>query len=224
MDLVTMLQALKVWPTLRIRKRPLTRIFPNALDNRDAMQRTWYKPTPLSPFPSQRPELDDPEDEDGLKQSVAYMETPIDDLVGNGFPPNRIVIGGYSQDCVVSLLTGLISNKYAGKVAGVAGLLGCIPLPRSDLEAKEASKDMLVPKTYLNSAQITLADLGLDGTALEVHEYDGLGPYDPCSTNTGFVCMVGKDSACHGRGVTVLETCEGRHRLGHENLQHGDTL
>ncbi|EKG10672.1 Phospholipase/carboxylesterase [Macrophomina phaseolina MS6] len=115
----------------------MQRIFPNALDNRDAMQRTWYKPTPLSPFPSQRPELDDPEDEDGLKQSVAYMETPIDDLVANGFPPNRIVIGGYSQDCVVSLLTGLISNKYAGEVAGVAGLLGCIPLPRSDLEAKE---------------------------------------------------------------------------------------
>ena len=56
-------------------------IFPNALEHRNAMQTTWYTPTPLLPFPSSRPELNNPEDEDGMKFSVAYIATLIDDLV-----------------------------------------------------------------------------------------------------------------------------------------------
>lgn len=167
-------------------------IFPNALENRDAMQRAWYTPTPLSPFPSQRPELDDPEDEDGLKQSVEYIESLIDDLVNRSIPPNRIVIGGFSQGCAITLLTGLISSRFAGKVAGVAGLMGYLPLAdkiqrlRSEAGLPESvgdvptflargKKDMLVPKRYLTIAQQKLLELGLKDTALEVHEYDGLG-------------------------------------------------
>lgn len=167
-------------------------IFPNALENHDAMQRAWYTPTPLSPFPSQRPELDDPEDEDGLKQSVAYVESLVDDLVARGIPPNRIVIGGFSQGCAVTLLTGLMSSKYAGKVAGVAGLMGYLPLTdqiqkmRSEAGLPETvgevpvllargNRDMLVPKRYLTLAQKKLVELGLKESALEVYEYDGLG-------------------------------------------------
>lgn len=167
-------------------------IFPNALENRDAMQRAWYTPTPLSPFPSQRPELDDPEDEDGLKQSVEYIESLIDDLVDRDIPPNRIVIGGFSQGCAVTLLAGLMSSRFAGKVAGVAGLMGYLPLAdkiqrlRSEAGLPESvgdvptflargKKDMLVPRRYLTIAQQKLIELGLKDTALEVHEYGGLG-------------------------------------------------
>lgn len=50
------------------------------------MQTAWYTPTPLSPFPSSRPELNNPEDEEGMKFSIAYIVTLIDDLVSQGTP------------------------------------------------------------------------------------------------------------------------------------------
>jgi predicted esterase len=44
--------------------------------------------------------------------------------VDNGIPANRIVVGGFSQGCVLSLLTGLTSEyKFAG-IVGCSGWLG----------------------------------------------------------------------------------------------------
>lgn len=98
-------------------------IFPSALEHRNAVQTAWCTPTPLSPFPSSCPEPNNPEDEDGMKFSIAYMVTLIDDLVSQGIPEIRIVLGGFSQGCAMTLFTGLTS-KYAGKLAGLVGYLG----------------------------------------------------------------------------------------------------
>jgi lysophospholipase-1 len=98
-------------------------IFPNALEHRNAMQTAWYTPTPLSLFPSSCPKPNNPEDEDGMKFSIAYIVTLIDDLVFQGIPEIRIVLGGFSQGCAMTLLTGLIS-RYAGKLAGLVGYPG----------------------------------------------------------------------------------------------------
>ena len=73
------------------------------------MMTAWFTPTSLSPYPSSRPELDDPEDEDGMLRSRTYVESLIDGLVEKGVPANRIVLGGFSQGHAIALVTGLIA-------------------------------------------------------------------------------------------------------------------
>jgi lysophospholipase-2 len=156
------------------------------------MMTAWYTPSPLSPYPSSRPELDDPEDEEGLLRARTYVESLLDDLVSQGIPPNRIVLGGFSQGHAVSLLTGLTSAKYADKLAGLVCLSGYLPLhDRIQLLRSEADlpstvglvpmfivrgqSDILVPKRYLRMQLEKLKELGVADSALEVHEYEGLG-------------------------------------------------
>lgn len=156
------------------------------------MQSAWYMPTGLSPFPSSRPELDDPEDEEGLQQAMRYVESLIDDLVAKGVPANRIVLGGFSQGHAVTLVTGLTSSKYAGKLAGLICLSGYLPLHdriqplRTEAGLPETagavplfivrgSRDMLVPKRYLRLQLEKLKELGVPDASVEVHEYEGLG-------------------------------------------------
>lgn len=164
-----------------------------------------YTPTPLSPFASQRPELDDPEDEDGLLASVAYIETLITELVETQqIPVERVVIGGFSQGCAVTLLAGLVGEKFAGRVAGVVGLSGYLPLGagrigelieergmegegrRGTREANEGTRrvpvfymrgnrDTLVPKRYFRMCLEGLMDLGVYEEQLTAKEYEGLG-------------------------------------------------
>jgi lysophospholipase-1 len=173
----------------------MTWIFPNALENHDAMQRAWYVPTALSPFQSQRPELDDPEDEEGLLQSVAYVESLIDDLVDRqGVPVEKIFVGGFSQGCAVALLTGLCSKKYAGRIGGVLGLCGYLPLGFDRIKALRSevpvvdgvaattkffymrgSKDMLVPQRYYRMAVEGLRELGVRDAMVTAKVYDNLG-------------------------------------------------
>lgn len=167
----------------------LTWVFPSATENRDAMTPAWYAPTPLTPFPSSRPELDDPEDEDGMMQSAKYITSLIDDVISKGIPLNRIVLGGFSQGCAMTLLMGLTS-KYADQLAGLVGLSGYLPLVDriQPLRAEaglpstmgnvpifvaRGDKDMLVPKRYLRICKEKLEQLG--ATGLEVKEYEGLG-------------------------------------------------
>jgi predicted esterase len=49
----------------------------------------------------------------------------VDQEVARGVRPSRIVVGGFSQGCVVSLLLGL-GGRYAGRVGGVVGLSGAL--------------------------------------------------------------------------------------------------
>jgi lysophospholipase-2 len=156
------------------------------------MMTAWYTPSSLSPYPPNRPELEDDEDEDGLLRARTYVEGLIDDLVAHGLPPNRIVLGGFSQGHAVALLTGLTSSKYAGKLAGLVGLSGYLPLhneiqslrSKADLPEKagdvpmfivRGKKEMLVPKRYLRLQLEKFRELGVPDSAVEVHEYEGLG-------------------------------------------------
>lgn len=170
----------------------MTWILPNAMEDRDAMTTAWYRPTPLTPFPSSRPELEEEEDEEGMRKSVVYIESLIDACVNKGIPPQRIVLGGFSQGCVMSLLTDLTSTKYAGKLAGIAGLMGYLPLvdriqhmrahaglPPTHGEVPiflaRGAKDMLVPRRFWSQKLKGLQALGVNESAIEAHEYQGLG-------------------------------------------------
>lgn len=68
-------------------------------------------------------ENDDEDDEEGLMKSVECICGLIDEEIEAGVPAERIVVGGCSQGCAVSLLVGLVS-RYKGRVGGVVGLLG----------------------------------------------------------------------------------------------------
>lgn len=165
-------------------------MFPNAPHNHDARQNAWYTPTPLNAPPAGRPELAEEEDEDGLQKSVRYVESLIDDLCSKGIPTNRIVLGGFSQGCALSLLTELTS-RHSGRLAGVVGLMGYLPLPekiqslRSEaglphvvggvpLFLGRGSKDRLIPYTKWDETVSKLQELGF-GTGLEIKDYPDLG-------------------------------------------------
>ena len=165
-------------------------IIPNAMENRDAMATAWYTPTSLAAPPRGRPELADEEDEDGMKKSVKYVESILDGLTSRGIPSERMVLGGFSQGCALSLLTEL-TGRYSGRLAGVVGLMGYLPLPeriqhlRTEAELPHivgeipiflarGEKDRMIPKTKWEESLQKLRDLGASEAALEVHEYQGL--------------------------------------------------
>ena len=170
-------------------------IKPNAEENLDAMQTAWYAPTGLPDIGHRpdRPELQDEEDEAGMLKTVAYLESLIDACTRKGIPPQRIVLGGFSQGCAMSLLTDLISEKYSGKLAGIVGLMGYLPLSSGhrlqQLRAKaglpttvgevpvflaRGKKDVLIPVSWWKHTLKKLDELGLNEGAMEVHEYEGL--------------------------------------------------
>jgi phospholipase/carboxylesterase len=65
------------------------------------------------------------EDEVGLRESIALVHTLIDREVARGVPANRIVLGGFSQGCAITLGAGL---RYHQRLAGLAALSGYMPL------------------------------------------------------------------------------------------------
>jgi lysophospholipase-1 len=170
----------------------MTWVFPNALENRDLATNAWYMPTRLSPYPPSRPELEDDEDEHGMLSTVAYLTTLIDNLVKQGIPAQRIVLGGFSQGHAMALLTGLVS-EYAGKLGGLVGLSGYLPLPDRIAALRDeaglpknvddtvqvflarGTADPLVPKRYHRLCYEKLLDMGMTQKGLTLKEYEGMG-------------------------------------------------
>jgi lysophospholipase-1 len=166
---------------------------PQAVENREVMSTAWFMPTELTPFPPSRPELEDEEDEDGLKASREYLVSLIDDLVAQGVPEKRIILGGFSQGHAMALLVGLTSNRYASKLGGLVGLSGYLPLANKMLDLRReaglpdkvdddlslfiarGTRDMLVPKRYLTICTKKLLECGVKEKNLTVKEYDGIG-------------------------------------------------
>lgn len=125
--------------------------------------------------------------------SVAYITTLIDDLAAQGIPEDRIVVGGFSQGHAMALLTGLTSKKYAGRLGGLAGLSGYLPLieqipqlredaglakevnDRTEVFLARGTKDMLVPKRYHRMCYEGLYGFGVKEEKVEIHEYEGMG-------------------------------------------------
>ena len=128
---------------------------------------------------------DDEDDEEGMMKSVDYICALIAKEVEEGkVPLDRIVVGGFSQGCAVSLLVGLLS-RYSGKLAGVVGLSGYLPLEgkvgRSVAERKErgkttkwflahGSRDQLVPRRMFTGYKESLEKWERDNVEARVYE------------------------------------------------------
>lgn len=167
-------------------------ILPNANYDNDRDQQAWYAPTDFGPLNLGRPEMVEAEDAEGMKAGVEYVESLLEACVAKGIPPQRIVLGGFSQGCAMALLTDLTSKKFAGMLGGVVGLMGYLPLQGEiqSLRAKQGlppvvgdvpvflargTGDKMVPKKIWEGTLENMRALGWNESSMEVKEYEGLG-------------------------------------------------
>ncbi|AMO22020.1 alpha/beta hydrolase [Ramlibacter solisilvae] len=123
------------------------------------------------------PDLRQRQDETGLRRSLAQVEEIIEREKARGTPAGRIVLGGFSQGCALSLLTGL---RHRERLAGIVGLSGYLPLAhttaaeRSDANAltpifmAHGRHDDVVPMSAGEASRDALRALGHD---VEWHDY-----------------------------------------------------
>ncbi|MEP7296790.1 MAG: alpha/beta hydrolase [Burkholderiales bacterium] len=74
------------------------------------------------------------EDEAGLRESQALVEEVIARERERGIAANRIVLGGFSQGCAMTFMTGL---RHPERLAGLLAMSGYLPL--ADKTAAERS-------------------------------------------------------------------------------------
>ncbi|KAK7049745.1 hypothetical protein VNI00_005776 [Paramarasmius palmivorus] len=85
--------------------------------NDGAVMPAWYDIKSLG--------KDREEDENGMLKTKASITALIEKEISAGIPADRIVLGGFSQGAVTTLLTGLTIDK---KLAGLVVLSGVVPL------------------------------------------------------------------------------------------------
>lgn len=82
------------------------------------------------------------EDEPSLRESAAAVQELIDREVARGIPASRIVLGGFSQGCAMTLLVGLRAPQ---RLAGLLGMSGYLPLAATTAaERSQANRDVPV--------------------------------------------------------------------------------
>ncbi|PKO28789.1 MAG: carboxylesterase [Betaproteobacteria bacterium HGW-Betaproteobacteria-9] len=101
-------------------------VFPNApvqpvTINGGYEMRAWYDIYP----PSTDPAVQRREDEAGLRLAQTIAQALIDREAGRGVLPERTVLMGFSQGCVVALMAGLRAPQ---RLAGLVGLSGYLAL------------------------------------------------------------------------------------------------
>lgn len=78
------------------------------------------------------------DDEEGLKNAVAQIESEVTKLGEKGIPPSKIVVGGFSQGGAIALLAAY-RKKEGEAFAGCAGLSAWLTMP-DDLQVSETAK------------------------------------------------------------------------------------
>ncbi|MFP8834436.1 alpha/beta hydrolase [Hydrogenophaga sp. XSHU_21] len=154
-----------VFPTAPVRPVSLNGGYP---------MRAWYDIHP----PGADPAMPRPEDEAGLRASMAQVQGLIDREVARGVPADRIVLMGFSQGCAMTLMTGLRAPQ---RLAGLVALSGYLPLAAATqaerhpasagvpvFMAHGADDDIVVPERG-QAARELLEALGHD---VEWHTYD----------------------------------------------------
>ena len=122
-------------------------------------------------------QLDKREDETGLRATMRQVQQLIDREVARGVPARRIVLGGFSQGCAMTLLAGL---RYPQRLAGLLGMSGYLPLASSTAADRHAAnadvpvflahgqRDGVIGLDRAVASRDALAKLGYQ---VEWHEY-----------------------------------------------------
>jgi phospholipase/carboxylesterase len=153
---------------------PVRFIFPHApvmpvSINNGLRMRAWYD---IVGF-----DTDSPQDDAGLRRSMALVEALLAREKARGIPAHRIVLAGFSQGCAMSLLTGL---RHSERLAGIAGLSGYLPLAdKTAAERSEAGRTtpiFLAHGTHDEVVELSRGEATRDvlkglGYEVEWHEY-----------------------------------------------------
>uniref|UniRef100_A0AAQ5Y1N0 palmitoyl-protein hydrolase n=1 Tax=Amphiprion ocellaris TaxID=80972 RepID=A0AAQ5Y1N0_AMPOC len=99
--------------------------------NMKSMMPAWFDLMGLSP--------NSPEDESGIKKAAENITAIIEHEAKNGIPPNRIMLGGFSQGGALSLYTALTCQH---QLAGVVALSCWLPLHRNFPSASSGNKNL----------------------------------------------------------------------------------
>lgn len=117
------------------------------------------------------------EDEPSLRESAAGLQDLLDREIARGVPASRIVLGGFSQGCAMTLLAGLRAPQRLG---GLLGMSGYLPLAATTAaERSEANRDVpvflahgrmdpVVPYARGTASRDALVELGYP---VEWHDY-----------------------------------------------------
>ncbi len=153
---------------------PVRWVFPRApvrpvTINGGAAMRAWYDI--LGTEAARR------EDDAGLRESIALVQQLIAREVARGVPAHRIVLGGFSQGCAITLGAGL---RHDQRLAGLVGMSGYVPLA-GQLAAERHEANRATPVFLAhgrNDGVIPLARgsagrdlLQAQGQPVEWHEY-----------------------------------------------------
>jgi phospholipase/carboxylesterase len=135
---------------------PVRWIFPRAPEravtvNNGYRMRAWYD---IYEFGAQAKAAR--EDDAGLRESFAAVHALIDREIARGVPAHRIVLGGFSQGCAITLGAGL---RYGQRLAGLVGLSGYLPL--ASLTAAERKDANALTPIFLAHGQRD-AVIGID--------------------------------------------------------------
>ncbi|KAI8598516.1 Phospholipase/carboxylesterase/thioesterase [Dissophora ornata] len=138
-------------------------IFPNAPSmpvtlNYGMKMPSWYDIKELS-------SINQEQDEDGmLKSRQQLMQIVREEVEENGIPANRIVVGGFSQGCVMGLLTGLTSEY---KFAGIVSFSGYMPLHNKIMNmATDANRKTPILWGHGDADQVVNYDYGVQSVEL----------------------------------------------------------
>jgi phospholipase/carboxylesterase len=117
------------------------------------------------------------EDEAGLRESMREVHALIDRERARGVPANRIVLGGFSQGCAMTLLAGL---RYPERLGGLLGMSGYLPLAASTASERHVAnagvpiflahgrRDAVIALDRAVTSRDALTQLGYQ---VEWHEY-----------------------------------------------------
>ena len=133
------------WPAIRF-------VFPHApmravTINNGMRMRAWYDILGRG--------FGTPEDDAGLRRSLAAVQELLAREKGRSMAPGRTVIAGFSQGCALALLTGL---RHQERLAGIAGLSGYLPLA-STTAAERSHANALTPIFMGHGQQDDVVDI-----------------------------------------------------------------
>ena len=135
-------------------------------------------PLPGSPgyqwFPISR--MDPHEMQKGVDSVAARLDAFLDaELAALSLPPERLILGGFSQGPMLSLHVGLRRAKAPAAIVGLSGLLTGIPPVRDDgppIFLAHGDADQIVP---VQAMLVPASTLGDAGHAVQWHLARGIG-------------------------------------------------
>jgi phospholipase/carboxylesterase len=165
---------------------PVRFVFPHApvmpvTINNGYRMRAWYDILGM--------EVGSPEDEAGLRRSMAAVEQLLEREKQRGMPAGRIVLAGFSQGCAMALMSGL---RHQERLAGIVGMSGYLPLAATTA-AERSDANALTPIFMGHGLQdpVVIIERGtasrdaLRALGYEVEWHDYAMPHSVCMEEIG---------------------------------------